>query len=488
VRDKDKATPAGPTATTLAGTRTRFGIATAALAALALLLAASAQAAAPSHVRHEALDVTGLNHACGTAVDSKGDLYLSSAGESKVKVYDPSHNLLTSIEDNNTPCGLAVSPTGVLYVSERASGEVVSFKPNKYPFAGTPTYGARQVVDASTKAKGIAVDRFDGGLYVAEGNRVSFYAHELQTVSLQGAITGGTFTLKFEGQETGALSNTVNAAEVQTALAALTTIGAGNVEVAEPLPSSFAVFFTGKFAYTDVPSLGSTSTLTGTENPRVGITETVKGQTGQIGEGTLTEATGVAAYTTEPAEPKTIPGIDRYLWVADAAGVGPDRLYLFGGQEITGTNGLKLHRELTGATTPDGSFGFGSAGAYLAADPGTVKAKKCATLGEEACTAGHLFLYDAAHKALDEFDGSGEYLDQVKNAAFADAEPSAVAIDRSGGAADGTLYVTAGAGAHPARSRNPLRTALPRAGKRRGGGNRLLRQRLRDGGRHHPRL
>ena len=33
------------------------------------------------------------------------------------------------------------------------------------------------------------------------------------------------------------------------------------------------------------------------------------------------------------------------------------------------------------------------------------------------------------------------------SAAFADAEPTAIAIDRSGGAGDGTVYVTAGAGA-----------------------------------------
>ncbi len=67
--------------------------------------------------------------------------------------------------------------------------------------------------------------------------------------------------------------------------------------------------------------------------------------------------------------------------------------------------------------------------------------------GTQACTAGHLFLYDAAHEALDEFDATGEYLDRTANAAFADAEPTAVAIDRSGGAGDGTLYVTAGTGA-----------------------------------------
>ena len=430
-----------------AKSRRRSGIATATLAAFALilLLAAPAQAA-PSHVRREALDVTGLNHACGSAVDSKGDLYLASAGESKVNVYGPSHNLLTSIEDNNTPCGLAVTSTGVLYASEKTTGEVVSFKPNKYPFEGTPIYGSREVIDASTKAKGIAVDPFDDGLYVAEGDRVAAYVHELQVVALAGAITGGSFKLKFEGQETPSFPyNTTTAVEVQAALEALLAIGAGNVEVAERPSLSWAVFFTGKFAYTDVPALGSSASLTGTENPRVIISEKAKGFSGHIGEGVLSEASGVAAYAAELAINGVSSPVDHYLWVADAKGIAADSLALFAG---TTTSTLKPRYEINGATTPDGSFGFGAAkSAYLAADPGTVKARKCATVGEEACTAGHLFLYDAAHKALDEFDGSGEYIGRSTSAAFDDAEPTAIAVDRSGGANDGTIYTTAGAGA-----------------------------------------
>ncbi len=414
-----------------------------ALALLLLTLASPAQAA-PTHPRKEALDITGLNHACGVAVDSKGNLYASSAGTNEVKVYDPSHNLLTSIPNSNEPCGLAVTTTGVLYVSEKATGEVVQFKPSKYPFAGTPTYGPREVIDASTKAKGIAVDSFDDALYVAEGDHVSAYVHEMQTLLLENEVTGGSFKLKFGGQETPSLPYNATAAEVQAALEALSSIEPGNVEVAEhPSTLSWTVFFTGKFAYTDVAEIGRDYSLLTGSNPRLGVIETAKGFSGPIGEGALTEATGVASYTAEPANGTPSP-IDRHLWVADAKGLGStdDSLVLFSGSK---TSALKLRRELTGAATPDGSLGFGTAGAYLAADPGNIDAKKCAVVGEGACSAGHLFLYDAAHKALDEFDASGEYLGQTKNAAFADAEPTQVAVDRSGGAGDGTLYVTAGA-------------------------------------------
>jgi len=324
---------------------TGASLAIALTATLLFVFAAPAQAT-PIHPRKEVLDVGGLNHACGAAVDSKGDLYLSSAGDSRIKVYDPSHNLLAEIKDENTPCSLAVTSTGNLYVSEKATGEVVRFKPNAYPFAGTPTYGAREVIDASGLAKGIAVDRFDGRLYVAEGTRVAAYKSD------------GSFEAN-------------------------------------------------------------------------------------IGEGTLTEASGVAAFTYA-AFPSGIEKRERSLWVADAKGLAADRLYLFGTPEI---NTLKLRRELDGSTTPDGSFGFGAAGAYLAEDPGNRALKgECKVVGEQACTGGHLLLYDAAHKALDEFDATGEYLDRTVNASFADAEPTAIAIDRSGGSGDGTIYVTAGAG------------------------------------------
>ncbi len=324
--------------------------------ALALLcLAFTSQAlAAPFHPRTPSLDVEGLNHACGVAVDNKGNFYASSAGESKVKVYDSSHALLTEISNVNTPCGLAVDTGGNLYLSEKATGKVLRYHPSAFPFVGAPSYEAPTTVDASGKAKGIAVDRTDNRLYVAAGDHVAVYNSE------------GSF-------ETN------------------------------------------------------------------------------VGEGTLTEATGVAAYSY-PWSAGPFSGTDHYLWVADARGILTDRLYLFGGSE---PSELKLRRTISGVDhdedpeTAAQEFGFGAAGAYLAADPGNRDSGgKCAVAGEaQACTSGHLFLYDDTHEALDEFDGSGEYLGQTTYAGFADAEPTAIAIDRSAGTNDGTIYVTAGAGA-----------------------------------------
>ncbi|HEY5708394.1 MAG TPA: hypothetical protein VIS51_03275 [Solirubrobacterales bacterium] len=322
-----------------------------------LTLPHSALADPPSHGRAPSLDVEGLNHACGVAVDSKGDLYASSAGEGKVKVYNPAHAELTSISNTNEPCGLAVDSKGKLYVSEKATGNVVRYTPNAYPFSGTPTYGSAEPIDSSGNAEGIAVDRADDRLYVAEGTHVAIYKSDTS----------------FEAN---------------------------------------------------------------------------------VGGGDLTNATGVAAYTyiftgSLPSNLKR----HYYLTVADAA---TDQVKVFSAKE---GSALKLRRTISAVDhdedpeTTDQSFGFGAQGAYLAADPGNEsrETRKCIQVqvegNNQACTQGHFFLYDDANDAVDEFDATGEFVDQIVNGAFADAEPTALAVERSGAAGDGTLYVSAGAAA-----------------------------------------
>jgi Divergent InlB B-repeat domain len=303
---------------------------------LSLAFAGQAQAAAPSHARKSSLDITGLNKACGAVVDSKGDLYASSAGESKVKVFNAEHKPLTEIADANTPCGLAVTTTGDLYVSEQATGDVVRFKPNKYPFEGTPTYGSREVIDSSGSAKGIAVDAFDSRLFVAEGSYVAAYKAD------------------------------------------------GSLE-------------------------------------------------GKLLEGKVSEATALGVFSNPYVETESLKESVRYLSVAEK---GANDVKVFNALNSTeksqGT--LKLRRTLSGPNGKE-SFGFGAKGSALAADSKT----------------GHFVVYDASHSAVDEFDATGEFLDQTTNAsltALGDAEPGALAYDRSGTQSpDGALYVGAGASA-----------------------------------------
>ncbi len=344
---------------TYRGRAARAGIG--ALMAAALLLCAlppTALADPPSHTRAPALDVEGLDHACGAAADSKGDLYAASAGTDEIEVYGPapSHALLTTIANADEPCGLAVDSKGRLYVSEQATGNVVRYVPDKYPFEGTPTYGAAEPIDSSGNARGIATDRTDDRLYVAEGDHVAIYKS--------------------------------NASFEKNVL-----------------------------------------------------------------EGDLTEATGVAAYTyiytgNVPTNLKR----HYYLFVADAAG---DQVKTFAAKE---GSALKARRTISGVDadenpeTADQAFGFGAAGAHLAADPGNESrdTRACAQVQvegqDQACTQGHFFLYDDANNAVDEFDATGELVDRIENAAFEGAGPTALAVERSGASSDGTLYVSAGVG------------------------------------------
>ena len=154
---------------------------------------------------------------------------------------------------------------------------------------------------------------------------------------------------------------------------------------------------------------------------------------GAIGAADLTEASGVAAYTS--------PSGDRRLMVADGAS---DEVKIFGGSKA---EELELRRTLSGPKAGE-EFVFGDAGAYLAMDPGNADDKgECVSVADQACTAGHFLVYDAGQNAIEEFDASGEFLDRFSSPELTDAKPTAMAVDRSGGENDGTIYVSAGGAA-----------------------------------------
>ncbi len=140
------------------------------------------------------------------------------------------------------------------------------------------------------------------------------------------------------------------------------------------------------------------------EGDHIAVYESDGSFVGKVGEGVLTKASGVAAYTSATGT--------LYLSAADANG---ELLQIFSGPGLTE---LKLRQTIErvdedrNPETPDQSFGFGSADTYLSAEAGS----------------GHLFLYDALHSVVDEFEASGQFLDQISNPGFADAEPTAVAV------------------------------------------------------------
>jgi hypothetical protein len=106
--------------------------------------------------------------------------------------------------------------------------------------------------------------------------------NEVQTVTITGGPTGGSFTLTFGGQTTAAIAYNATAAAVQSALEALSSIGAGNVAATGgPLPgTAVTVTFREALGGANVAQMTATSSLTGGTSPAVAVATTTEGSAG----------------------------------------------------------------------------------------------------------------------------------------------------------------------------------------------------------------
>lgn len=105
---------------------------------------------------------------------------------------------------------------------------------------------------------------------------------EVQTITITGTPTGGSFTLSYGGQTTGLINHNANAAAVQAALEALSSIGAGNVSCGGgALPGTpVTVTFLKSLGGQNVALMTDNDAgLTGGTAPAVAVTETTPGET-----------------------------------------------------------------------------------------------------------------------------------------------------------------------------------------------------------------
>lgn len=101
---------------------------------------------------------------------------------------------------------------------------------------------------------------------------------EVQTATITGTPTGGTFTLSFNNAETGNIAYNASAAAVQTALEALTNVGSGNVAVTGSAGGPYTITFQNDLGGQNVAALVSDpALLTGGTNPDVVIATTNEG-------------------------------------------------------------------------------------------------------------------------------------------------------------------------------------------------------------------
>lgn len=109
--------------------------------------------------------------------------------------------------------------------------------------------------------------------------RTDVAKNEIQTVTITGSPTGGSFTLTYSEQTTAAIAYDATAASVQTALEALSNIGVGDVTcTGGPLPgTAVTVTFTGALGNTNVAQMTATSSLTGGTTPAVTVATTQEG-------------------------------------------------------------------------------------------------------------------------------------------------------------------------------------------------------------------
>ena len=114
-----------------------------------------------------------------------------------------------------------------------------------------------------------------------DGHQPLSAVNEVQRLVITGSPSGGTFTLTFRSQTTSSIAYNATATAVQTALAALSTIGSGNVTVTAvngDLPaSSLLIEFKGTLAQNSLPLITATSFLTGGSTPAIAITQVQDG-------------------------------------------------------------------------------------------------------------------------------------------------------------------------------------------------------------------
>jgi len=103
-------------------------------------------------------------------------------------------------------------------------------------------------------------------------------ASEVQLVTITGTPTGGTFTLTFGTETTGTIAYNAAAADVQTALRALTGIGATGVGVTGSAGGPYTCTFAGSLANKNVAQMTASATgLTGGTDPAVTVTTSTPG-------------------------------------------------------------------------------------------------------------------------------------------------------------------------------------------------------------------
>lgn len=159
-------------------------------------------------------------------------------------------------------------------------------------FVDNPRLAAATSLQYDAAACSLAV----GSVQLCYGPAVNTGTNEVQTVTITGAPTGGTFRLTFAGQQTATIAYNATAATVRAALEALSTIGVGSVTVTGgPGPATpYVVTFVEQLAAENVGQMTASHAFTGGTTPAIAVATTTPGVAvvNKAGDG-LAPGTGV---------------------------------------------------------------------------------------------------------------------------------------------------------------------------------------------------
>lgn len=125
-----------------------------------------------------------------------------------------------------------------------------------------------------------------------------YAADNVQTVTVGANAASGTFTLSFGSGTTAAIAYNATAATVQSDLAALASIGAGNVSVTGPAGGPYLVRFIGQLAGTFEPLLGTTSSVLDGGGHAVAVSAVITVPGGDAGrQQSVTDPRGITSFS-----------------------------------------------------------------------------------------------------------------------------------------------------------------------------------------------
>lgn len=162
----------------------------------------------------------------------------------------------------------ATDRAGVLFVADDGS-PVASGTDGVIASGGTAFTSASVGSFASA-----GVDKDDMLLVIVSHTGIN----EVQTITISGTPTGGTWRARYGGQSTEPLAFDISAANLQTELRALSSIDGAHVAVSGSAGGPYTVTFSGDLGGLDVEMIGVDGTdLTGGTDPDVAVVETTKG-------------------------------------------------------------------------------------------------------------------------------------------------------------------------------------------------------------------